>query len=109
MSQEIDRLRAEWTARVASWQASREFENDDAGYRAWVQAHRNGFVLSYTGDESMLHTARCSHVAWQGWIDGEDHSFSYTTNKKVCADEERILLDQARARGEAPRLCQDCH
>jgi hypothetical protein len=44
------------------------FHNDDAGYRAWLAAHPDGFVLNVplryrTGNEVWLHRGSCRVIA----------------------------------------------
>ena len=72
----------------------RIFEDDDAGYLAWVERNQHGFVVNTTRKPDprylLLHRARCGTIRGKPargdrWTTGD---FS-----KVCA-ETRAALDQ---------------
>lgn len=74
------------------------FGNDDEGYRNWLEAHPNGFVLntnrSPTASYLMLHRANCTNgiLNWRH----ENPTRVYT---KWCSVDRREVEAQARQVG----------
>jgi hypothetical protein len=96
----------------------RTFHNDDAGYRTWVTAHPNGFIVTSDSlpprGQAMIHTSHCGHVVYEPWLEGaalDGTPRSYTNSPKICADSERPLIEYCRAFLPADRdveRCQTC-
>ena len=72
----------------------RIFEDDDAGYLAWIESHRHGFVVSTTRKPDprylMLHRATCHTINGKP-ARGDRWTTGYYI--KVCS-ETRAALDQ---------------
>ena len=86
-----------------------EFSDDDAGYRAWLVAHPQGYVIniarSHKATQAKLHRARC----WT--INGQDfHGDKWTAQwVKICADGLAELEQWANDQvGEPIRPCGIC-
>ena len=86
------------------------FEDDDAGYVAWIATHPEGFVVN-TGRPPrstymILHRASCNTIDGDQ-TKGRSWTFAYM---KACSDDrltvERWCQDQG---GGAPSPCGRCH
>jgi hypothetical protein len=71
----------------------RIFEDDDAGYLAWVESHPHGFVVNtYRRPNSRylrLHQARCDTICGKPTVRADWTTGQYV---KVCS-EKRSALD----------------
>jgi hypothetical protein len=76
----------------------REFRDDDAGYRAWIAAHPDGYVIniarSHSATEARVHHAGCRT------INGQNPRAGTWTGPyvKVCAER----LAELEQRGHQP-------
>jgi hypothetical protein len=82
------------------------FSKDDAGYRAWLAAHRQGYVLSipksYYGP-LRLHHVRCSAIGQPSPL------LRHTLHaRKVCSDDLAALVDWAAHHGHPVSPCRLC-
>lgn len=84
------------------------FVNDDSSYLAWLDLHRDGFVLNRQVLPSRfltLHRATC----WS--IQGARPSSVYWTNssEKVCGMDREALEEWAKSEvGQSPSPCRCC-
>lgn len=86
------------------------FENDDVGYRSWLLAHRQGYVVNTSKPPGagylMLHFASCHTVT------GEPASGSTWTAgqyAKACSENRKELDDWAQQSfGESLTPCGSC-
>ena len=123
MSRPDDSQPTDWQAIIREARSARPprtfKDNDDEGYRRWLRSHPNGFVVDTDSvpprGTPMIHTARCTHIAHQAWVDGLvlDHPYSYTRppNAKLCAESESSLLEYCRSvlpAGHDVMRCKDC-
>jgi hypothetical protein len=90
--------------------AIRSFLDDDAGYLAWAERHRHGFVVNadrtLSPNSLMLHRATCTS------IDGPARSGRTRTgtHRKVCGSDVDVLVDWCRTDiGVDPACCRHCH
>ena len=79
------------------------FENDDAGYDAWVRNH-NGWVLTNTApDTYMLHDCDCGHLTRAYAAD------QLTANRRMCSMSTRALMEWAERESDSkPLRCSSC-
>jgi hypothetical protein len=85
------------------------FEQDDAGYAAWLAQHTDGFVLNRQAPararNPVLHRASCPHISQLQlgpgrWTHGKE---------KRCADDVEELVSWARGASLAePTRCSRC-
>jgi hypothetical protein len=83
------------------------FSKDDAGYRAWLAAHRQGYVLSipksYYGP-LRLHHVFCSTIGQPSPL------LRHTLHaRKVCSDTPGPLVDWAAHHGHPVSPCRLCN
>ena len=80
------------------------FLDDDDGYFAWLAAHPDGFVLNCDRNPSagylVLHRSACHHI--ERWA-GHRSTVLYG---KVCAPDERALIDWAARLDGTPERCR---
>ena len=79
------------------------FSNDDPGYLAWIEAHKNGFVLNVRRvadpDYVILHRADCFTIANRRHAPG---AFTGKNYRKICAadvDELMSFISPPKTRG----------
>lgn len=88
----------------------REFRNDDTGYRAWLAAYPDGYVInigrSYNANTARLHHARCNTINGQS-----QHGGALTGQYvKVCGEHKEALEQWASDHVPQPiRPCGSCH
>lgn len=85
------------------------FHRDEAGYRAWLDAHREGFVLACEpkprAGETRLHRADCKTISRE-LPPGSQYTWPYM---KVCAPTREAIVTWTIATTSAPpHLCQKC-
>ncbi|ABX35793.1 HNH endonuclease [Delftia acidovorans SPH-1] len=89
------------------------FEDDEAGYHAWLAHNPNGFVLNTDrpprAEYMPLHTARCSTIKIPATHARPD-PFTSRGYMKVCANDPNDLLAWMQTKGanEFSKLCSKC-
>jgi hypothetical protein len=83
-----------------------QFQDDDAGYFAWLTAHPKGFVVNCyrhpTPSYLVLHRTTCSHIRRnRSTLTGSDY-------RKVCSEVEQNLHDWATTLGGSLIRCRSC-
>jgi hypothetical protein len=85
---------------------TKEFSDDEVGYRAWLNRNPEGYVVNQRwGTYLRLHSARCRFVD----LPGTKHTNPDARSTKVCSD-DRAALDMwvAAKYGRPPDPCGSC-
>lgn len=87
-----------------------KFQDDDAGYLAWLAAHPRGFVLNAErkpqSSNLILHRASCWTIGGRP-SRGDSWTRAYI---KICADDTAAIEEwTAKEVGGPPRRCQFCN
>ncbi|GAB2730664.1 HNH endonuclease [Comamonas sediminis] len=89
------------------------FEDDELGYRDWLDQNSNGFVLNSERpprpNYMRLHTAECHHIKYPATHANTD-PFTSRGYMKVCANDPADLLVWMEAKGATKfsHLCSKC-
>jgi hypothetical protein len=102
--------------------AIRTFAGDDAAFRAWMEAHRQGFVLNRPGTSRAkamtLHRVGCAVLAGHAMVGARSDGVAGDNGRdpdsegapKVCGASAVALSAWSRARGVGePVPCRRCH
>src|ERR1700674_3869678 len=90
-----------------------EFQDDDSRvvhreFQSWRRRHPGGFFLTFgSKQKARLHATLCSHSGDVHWT-VEETGQSLTTDRKVCAENQEVLLAWSARLGVQVVRCADC-